>query len=82
MPRRTHPERPFVTALGRAIRELRVERKLSQDVLGQRAGIHPTWISQIETGRVNPTFANLALISRGLEMRLSEVILLAEELKR
>jgi transcriptional regulator with XRE-family HTH domain len=69
-------------ALGEAVRALRGDAKLSQEALGMRAGIHPTWISQIENGRVNPTMSNLFLLSKGLGVRPSELILLTEELER
>ena len=73
---------PFVIALGRAIRTLRQEKGLSQESLGRSVGIHPTWVSHIESGRVNPTIGNLVLISKGLGMGVSEVMSVAEELER
>ena len=69
-------------ALGAAVRSLRREAKLSQEALGAKAGIHPTWISQIENGRVNPTISNFFLLSEGLGVRASELMLLTEELDR
>ena len=73
---------PLILALGKAVKALRLKAGLSQDALGERAGIHSTWISQIENGRVNPTVSNLFLLSEGLGVKLSELILLAEELNR
>jgi transcriptional regulator with XRE-family HTH domain len=69
-------------ALARAIRVARKDRNLSQTDLGERAGVHPTWISHIESGRVNPTAHNLALLSEGLGMKLSDLIRMAEELTK
>ena len=69
-------------ALGEAVRSLRGEAKLSQETLGAKAGIHPTWISQIENGRVNPTISNFFLLSKGLGVRPSQLMLLTEELER
>ena len=45
--------------LGQAIRKLRTDGELSQENLGLRSEIHPTWISHIESGRVNPTWGNV-----------------------
>ncbi|HWN72995.1 MAG TPA: helix-turn-helix transcriptional regulator [Solirubrobacterales bacterium] len=64
-----------------AIRQLRHRAQLSQEALGLRAGIHPTWISHLESGRVNPTWGNVRRIARGLQVPLSELAALAEDLE-
>lgn len=63
-----------------AIRTLRTDRKLSQETLGLKAGIHPTWISHIEGGRVDPRISNLARLSEALQVKLSDLVSFAEEL--
>lgn len=78
MPRRTDPQ----IGLGRAIRELRTRVDLSQERLGIVAGLHPTWISHIESGRINPTWGNVRRIAAGLQVSLPELAALAEELER
>ncbi len=75
MPRRDDPQ----IGLGKAIRKLRQERKLSQEALGNRAEIHPTWISHIESGRINPTWGNVRRIAAGLKIPLAQLAALAEE---
>ena len=76
MPRRDDPQ----IGLGKAIRALRTEGQLSQEVLGQRADIHPTWISHIESGRTNPAWGTVRRIAGVFEVPLSEIVLLAESL--
>jgi transcriptional regulator with XRE-family HTH domain len=71
---RAETDDPWVRALGRAVRRIREERDLTQSALGLKADIHPTWLSHIETGRVNPTFLNLVRVSNGLGMKPSELI--------
>ena len=61
MPRRDDPQ----VGLGKAIRELRTEAGLSQEALGERAEIHPTW-------------GNVRRIAKGLEAPLSQLARLAE----
>jgi transcriptional regulator with XRE-family HTH domain len=78
MPRRDDPQ----IGLGTAIRTLRQEKKLSQETLGHRAEIHPTWISHIESGRINPTWGNVRRIARGLDVPLEQLAALAEEFER
>jgi len=78
MPRRQDPQ----IGLGRAIRKLRTEVELSQETLGHLAEIHPTWISHIESGRINPTWGNVRRIAVGLQVPLPELAALAEEFER
>jgi transcriptional regulator with XRE-family HTH domain len=73
---RTEPQ----PGLGKAIRQLRTERGLSQEELGLRARIHPTWISHIESGRNNPAWGSVRRIAEALGVRLSELAALSEEL--
>lgn len=75
MPRRDDPQ----IGLARAIRALRKEGQLSQEALGERAEIHPTWISHIESGRINPTWGNVRRIARGLKVPLPRLAQLAED---
>lgn len=78
MPRRDDPQ----IGLGQAIRKLRTEGELSQENLGLRSEIHPTWISHIESGRVNPTWGNVRRIAAGLSVPLPVLAALAEDLER
>jgi transcriptional regulator with XRE-family HTH domain len=78
MPRRNDPQ----PGLGRAIRTLREDSNLSQETLGGRADIHPTWISHIESGRINPTWGNVRRIAYGLKVPLSKLAELAEKYER
>ena len=77
MPRRDEPQ----IGLSRAIRQLRQEIHLSQEALGLKAEIHPTWISHLESGRVNPTWGNVRRIAQGLSVPLPELAALAEDLE-
>ncbi|HKH64542.1 MAG TPA: helix-turn-helix transcriptional regulator [Solirubrobacterales bacterium] len=77
MPRREEPQ----IGLAKAIRQLRREVQMSQEALGLIADIHPTWISHIESGRVNPTWGNVRRIAIGLRVPLPELAALAEDLE-
>jgi len=61
-------------ALGAAVRELRYRRVISQEDLGFRAGLHRNYVGAIERGEINPTFATLLRVARGLDVTLPEVI--------
>jgi transcriptional regulator with XRE-family HTH domain len=78
MPRRDDPQ----IGLWKAIRALRQEGQMSQETLGLRSEIHPTWISHIESGRINPTWGNVRRIARGLKVPLDQLAALAEDFER
>jgi transcriptional regulator with XRE-family HTH domain len=74
MPRRDDPQ----IGLAKAIRTLRGEAHLSQVALSKRCDIHSTWISHIESGRINPTWGNVRRIASGLDVSLPDLAALAE----
>ena len=64
--------------IGKVIRILRKERKLSQDVLSGLAGIARTHLTMIENGTKNPNFDTICKIADALNMRPSELVRLFE----
>lgn len=66
-------------ALGEAIRTRRGEIDgLSQEGLADLAGMHRTYVSEIERGLRNPSFRNLFKLAMALEVPLSELVSQAE----
>ncbi|HEU4905564.1 MAG TPA: helix-turn-helix transcriptional regulator [Solirubrobacterales bacterium] len=66
-------------ALGEAIRTRRGEIDgLSQEGLADLAGMHRTYVSEIERGLRNPSFRNLFKLATALEVPLSDLIAQAE----
>jgi transcriptional regulator with XRE-family HTH domain len=53
-------------ALGRRIRQLRVERGLTQETLGFEAGLHRTYVGHVERGEKNVSAMNLFKLADGL----------------
>ncbi len=70
--------RPNV-ALGRVIAHLRKMASISQEELAERAGVHRTYISQLERGIKSPTLNILVKVSGSLGVRASELIRLMEK---
>jgi len=66
-------------ALGRALREFRARRGLSQESFGSRAGMHRNYVGAIERGEINPTFKILLKLARALDAPLSDLIRLYED---
>jgi transcriptional regulator with XRE-family HTH domain len=58
---------------------LRQSRRLAQDDLAVRTGLHRTYLGGIERGERNPTWKTLATIAAGLDVSLSQLVLRAEE---
>jgi transcriptional regulator with XRE-family HTH domain len=52
--------------LGRNLRRLRREKGWSQEAFAEEAGIHRTYVSDIERGARNPTIAVLEQLARPL----------------
>lgn len=65
--------------LGKAIRKHRNSADLTLEKLAERADSHWTYISEIETSKVNPSIGVLRRIARGLGVPLSRLVAEAEE---
>lgn len=70
---------PSNAALGAAVRRLRTERGLSQEDLAAAAGIHTTYVSGIERGRRNPSWAVVGGLSVALGVSVVELAARAAE---
>ena len=57
---------------GQAVRKLRQERKMSQEELAERSGLHRTYISDIELGKRNVSLENIERIAAALERSLPD----------
>jgi transcriptional regulator with XRE-family HTH domain len=65
-------------SLGEEIRELRVERKLSQEALAGLAGIHTNVVGRLERGSYNPTVLILVALTAKLGVSIEELFAGAE----
>jgi len=59
--------------LGLRIRRLREKANISQEALGQIAGLHRTYIGAIERGERNPSVLSLKKIADSLKVTLGEL---------
>jgi transcriptional regulator with XRE-family HTH domain len=60
--------------MGEHLREARRTRRLSLRELAERLGVSPSLISQIETGRANPSVSTLYAIAAELDVSLDELL--------
>ncbi len=59
--------------LARRIRELRTERKWSQEDLAEACGLHRTYVGDVERGERNVSVDNIEKIAKALEVPVSEL---------
>ena len=61
-----------VKLLGKRIRQLRVEQKISQAQLAFEADVRLSQIGRIERGEINTSFSTLVSIAKALDVSLKE----------
>lgn len=66
--------RSIVDRFPDVLRKVRIEKKLSQEELADLAGLHRTYISQIERGLKSPSLRSLEQITNALGISLSELL--------
>ncbi len=59
---------------GTRIRALRKELALSQEELGEVAGLHRTYIGHLERGEVNPSLINILRVAKALKVDPSDLV--------
>lgn len=60
--------------LGRNVRRLRVGKELSQEAFADEAGIHRTYVSDIERGARNPTITVVERLAVALGVGADELL--------
>ncbi len=60
--------------LGKKVRQLRKEARLSQEKLGELSELDRTYISGIERGIRNPSLRNIEKIAKALKVKVSNII--------
>ncbi|GMX65762.1 helix-turn-helix transcriptional regulator [Paenibacillus elgii] len=66
-------------SIGARIRDLRKERGMSQESLGEKGGFHYSYIGQIERGEKNVTILNLVNIAAALEVSVTQLFSYVDE---
>jgi len=63
----------LIEEFGKRIRQLRTERKLSQEELSFQTGFHRTYIGMVERGERNISLSNIGVFAKTFEMSVSEL---------
>jgi len=77
MPRPPTPQH----ALGLAVKARRQELGLTQEQIALGGDLHQRWVSNVENGWRNPSYASLRRLAAGLDLTASDLIARAERIE-
>lgn len=66
--------RDIKKAFGARVRQLRTDRRCSQESFAERASLHRTYVGGIERGERNLTLENIVRLARALKVTPSELL--------
>lgn len=64
----------LIMEFGLRVRQLRVDKNISQEKLSFATGFHRTYIGMIERGERNISLTNIAVFAKVFEMTVSELL--------
>ncbi|HDH11703.1 MAG TPA: XRE family transcriptional regulator [Nitrospirae bacterium] len=64
----------MLKVFGINIKNCRLRRNLTQEEVGELAGINPKYLGEIERGEKNPTALVIFKLSRALDVSVSEIL--------
>jgi transcriptional regulator with XRE-family HTH domain len=67
-------DKSFITAFGKHLRQLRLDKGVSQHQLAFEAGINKNMVGNIERGEVNTTISTLLAMARVLDVHPRELL--------
>ncbi len=60
--------------LAKRIKDLRKLKGMSQEILAEKANLHPSLIGKMERGEINPTIISLEKIAKAFNITLAELL--------
>ena len=67
-------DNPVLQRLATRVRVLRAQHRWNQETLAELAGVHRTYISQIERGEINVGVASLAKIAQAFTVTMGDLV--------
>lgn len=72
----------LINKLGDRLRLIRKEQDISQEQLGELAGLHTNYIGQVERGEKNVTIESLEKIAAGLNVSMEQLFRYIDPMER
>ena len=66
-------KKAILVKFGKKIREVRVQRGLSQEALADIANVHRTYIGMVERAEKNITLVNIQKLAKALKIDIKEL---------
>jgi transcriptional regulator with XRE-family HTH domain len=63
-----------VTKFGKALREIRLKKKLSQGDIAKKLGVHRSYISGLEHGKRNPSLLTIKKMAKAIGVEPKELL--------
>lgn len=67
-------EDDILIRLGNRIRQIRLDKKLTQAELAKRCSCNRNYISMLERGERNPSYKSLVMIAKGLGVKVEKLV--------
>lgn len=64
----------IVRQFGKQVREVRLQKNMSQGALAKKLHTHPTYVSAIERGVRNPSLLTIQRIAKALGVALKDLL--------
>src|SRR5882672_9908193 len=71
-PRRT--TNPYLTALGKRVRQFRANKGWSQEQLEEKAGVERVYLSRIERGQQNPSILTVRALAKAFDISVQKLL--------
>lgn len=68
-----------LTRFGKAVRQLRQEKHISQEEFADMCGLHRTYISDVELGKRNISLVNIEKLALSLQISMAKLLQMADE---
>ena len=62
-------------AFGSRLREYRVAKQLTLEMLAERADLHANYVGAVERGERNPALVNIEIFAKAFDLSLSELFI-------
>ena len=66
--------KPILVKFGKRVRTIRAEQGISQERLGELAGVHRTYVGMIERGEKNITLTSMEKFAKALKVDIKDLV--------